>query len=62
MKKLNKTIIAIIALLTALTALTAAGLYVLISWGYIIASAIIMAVYPIGIAAGIATIKYELED
>lgn len=62
MKKLNKTVMIIVALMAALTALTAVGLYTFISYGYYIASAIITAIYPIGIAAGIATIKYELED
>ena len=62
MKNINKTIMIIVALMAALTALTTIGLYTFISYGYYIASAIIIAIYPIGITAGIATIKYELED
>lgn len=65
MKNTIKTIIAIIALLTALTLWTAAGLYILLS-GYCgdshIVAAVIGLLYPVGIATGIATIKYELED
>lgn len=65
MKKLNKTIITLIALMIALTLHTAIGLYILLS-GYCgdstIIAIVIGALYPIGITAGIATIKYELED
>lgn len=55
-------IVILIAMMVVLTALTAVGLYTYISWGYYIAATIITAIYPIGIIAGIATIKYELED
>ena len=61
MKK-STFIIMLVALMAVLTALTTIGLYLFISYGYYIAAAIITAVYPIGITAGIATIKYEFED
>lgn len=65
MKKINKVIITLIALMIAFTIWTAAGLYILLS-GYCgdstIVSILIGAIYPVGIIAGIATIKYELED
>ena len=62
MKNINKTIMIIVALMAVLTALTTIGLYSFISYGYYIAAIIITAIYPVGITAGIATIKYELED
>lgn len=62
MKNINKVIVAIIALIITFTAVEAVGQYILISWGYYIDSAIIGILYPIGVAIGIATIKYELED
>ena len=62
MKNINKVIVAIIALIVAFTAVEAVGQYIFISWGYYIYSAVIGILYPIGVAIGIATIKYELED
>ena len=52
----------IVALMVALTALTTIGLYLFINYCEYIAAIIITAIYPVGIAAAIATIKYELED
>ena len=61
MKK-STLIVILIAMMAALTSLATVGLYIYISWGYYIAAIVIGAIYPIGITAGIATIKYELED
>lgn len=52
----------LIALMVALTAVTAVGLYLFIKDGDYIIAAIMAAIYPVGIIAGIATIKYELEN
>ena len=61
MKK-STFIIMLVALMAVLTALTAVGLYLFINAGDYIAAIIITAIYPIGITAGVATIKYEFED
>ena len=61
MKK-STLIVILIAMMAVLTALTAVGLYVFINYCEYIAATIITAIYPVGIIAGIATIKYELED
>ena len=61
MKK-STLIVILIAMMAALTTLTAVGLYLFINYCEYIATIIITAIYPIGITAGIATIKYELED
>ena len=61
MKK-STLIVIIIAMMAALTALTTVGLYVFINYCEYIAATIIMVIYFIGVAAAIATIKYEFED
>lgn len=61
MKK-STLIVILIAMMAALTALTTIGLYLFINYCEYIAAIVIGVLYPVGIIAGISTIKYELED
>ena len=61
MKK-STLIVTLIVMMAVLTALTTIGLYLFINYCEYIAAIVIGAIYPVGITAGIATIKYELED